>query len=370
VTFTNVSNTLLADVAKVNPNTQPGIGGSIAVDDTKQPRTQSWSFTIQQRIPFRMTAEAGYVGSKSDRLANNDIANINFVPLGAMLSDPNGDPNRYRPLQQYADLNVTRHSAYQNYNALQALLSRQGSRFSYTAAYTWSKALGILGSGVQGAATQPPGDPRETAYGVLGYDRRHVLNVGYSWLLPDIEKNAVLNAVAGGWQFTGVSTWVSGAPLQRLAATGVNFGLTGTLADGTAISNPAISGSPQIAAMPVVVCDPREGTTGDQIVNPSCFALPTRGQNGTYIFPDLRGPSYINHDFGLFKNFNFANARKIQFRASFTNVFNHPQRFLDDNANLKLVYTNGVMTNADFGILPRDRKYGRRIVQLAVKYLF
>ena len=111
---------------------------------------------------------------------------------------------------------MTRHTHYQNYNALQTLLSRQGTRFSYTAAYTWSKALGIRGGG-QGSTTQPPGDIRDSAYGVLGYDRRHVVNVGYSWLLPDVERNAVLNAIAGGWQFTGVSTWISGAPLQPLA---------------------------------------------------------------------------------------------------------------------------------------------------------
>src|SRR5687767_15630894 len=46
--------------------------------------------------------------------------------------------------------------------------------------------------------------------------------------------------------------------------------------------------------------------------------------------------SYMNHDLGVFKNFNFAGARKFQFRASFTNVLNHPQRYLDDAINLKL----------------------------------
>ena len=46
------------------------------------------------------------------------------------------------------------------------------------------------------------------------------------------------------------------------------------------------------------------------------------------------------------------------------------QRFVDDNNNLNLDYTNGVMTNSGFGILPRDNKYGRRIVQLAFKYYF
>ena len=369
VTFTNATNIRLSQVSSVNPNAQPGLSGAIAVDDDRLPRTRSYSLTVQQRIPFRMTVEAAYVGSKSDRLLNDGLNNINIVPFGAMINDPNGDQNSYRPLPQYGDVPVSRHRHYQNYNALQTLLSRQGSRFSYTAAYTWSKALGIRGGG-QGATTQPPGDIRDSAYGVLGYDRRHVLNVGYSWLLPDFEGNPLVNAIAGGWQFTGVSTWISGAPLQALATTGANFGLTGTFANGTAITNQAITGSPQIAAMPVLTCDPTSGLSGDEIFNPRCFALSTPGQNGSYIFPDLRGPSYVNHDFGLFKNFNIANSRKIQFRASFTNVFNHPQRFIDDNRALKLDFQNGVLNNVDFAVLPTDRKYGRRIIQLAIKFLF
>ena len=369
VTFTGVANTRLSQVPSVNPNAQPGLSGAIAVDDDRLPRTRSYSFTVQQRIPFRMTLEAGYVGSKSDRLLNEGINNINIIPFGAMINDPNGNQNSYRPLSQYGDVPVSRHTHYQNYNALQALLSRQGSRFSYTAAYTWSKALGIRGGG-QGQTTQPPGDIRDSAYGVLGYDRRHVLNVGYSWLLPDFESKPLVNAIAGGWQFTGVSTWISGAPLQALATTGANFGLTGTFANGTAITNQAITGSPQILAMPLLTCDPMSGLSGDEIFNPRCFALPTPGQNGSYIFPDLRGPSYINHDFGLFKNFSIANSRKIQFRASFTNLFNHPQRFMDDNRALKLDFQNGVLNNVGFGVLPTDRKYGRRIIQLAMKFLF
>ena len=59
-----------------------------------------------------------------------------------------------------------------------------------TASYTLSKALGIRGGG-QGAMMIPPGDIRViTAYGVLGYDRTHVFNIGYSWLLPDVEDSA------------------------------------------------------------------------------------------------------------------------------------------------------------------------------------
>ncbi|MEN3339336.1 MAG: hypothetical protein V7647_3012 [Acidobacteriota bacterium] len=368
VTNTTASNMLLSQVSTVDPSKQPGLSGAILKSDNKQPRTQSWSMTIQQRIPFKMMIEAGYVGSKSDHLLNSGLNNFNSVPFGAMLNDPNGDPNLYRPLSQYGDLPVVRHTHYQNYNALQTLLSRQGSRFSFTTAYTLSKALGIRGN-EQGRTTQPPGDIRNSAYGILAYDRRHVVNVGYSWLLPDVDRNPVLRAVAGGWQFTGVSTWISGAPLQA-SGPSVNFGLTGTLANGTTISDTLITGSPSIAAMPVLTCDPTSGLSGDQIINPTCFTLPTPGHNGGYIMPDMRGPAYMNHDFGLFKNFKLTDTRKFQFRASLTNVFNHPQRFLDDNVNLKLAYDNGILSNADFGVLPKNRKYGRRIVQLAFKFYF
>ncbi len=371
VTFTNTFNVPLSQLSTVNPNTQPSIGALLAADDDRQPRTRSWSFTVQQRLPFQMLVEAGYVGSKSDRLLNDGIANLNIVPFGAMLANPEGDPNSFRPLRQYGDLNVRRHTHYQNYNALQTLLSRQSSKFSFTAAYTWSKALGIRGGG-QGSTTQPPGgNIRDFAYGILGYDRAHVLNIGYSYLLPDLEDRSVgMRALLGGWQMTGVSTWISGAPLQALATTGSNFGLSGTLANGTSISNQRITGSNSIAAQPVLTCDPREGVSGDQILNPACFSLPTPGTNGAYIFPDLRGPGYINHDFAVFKNFNFPNGRKFQFRASLTNVFNHPQRFLDDNRNLNLDFTNGQLSSREFGVLPRDNKYGRRIVQLAFKMYF
>ena len=58
----------------------------------------------------------------------------------------------------------------------------------------------------------------------------------------------------------------------------------------------------------------------------------------------------------MFKNFPIGGTRKFQFRLSAYNVFNHPQRASDDTTNLDLTYTNGVQTNANFGLLPPDNK--------------
>ena len=118
----------------------------------------------------------------------------------------------------------------------------------------------------------------------------------------------------------------------------------------------ACTGTDDIAVMPVLTCDPGADVTGDQILNPAALPLPSIGTNGNYIMPSVRSPGYINHDFAVFKNFRMGGSRKFQFRAAFTNVFNHPQRFFDDNVNLNLDYTNGVMTNQNFGILPQRQQ--------------
>jgi hypothetical protein len=42
----------------------------------------------------------------------------------------------------------------------------------------------------------------------------------------------------------------------------------------------------------------------------------------------------------------------------------------DTTRDLTLIFDNGVQTNTEFGKLPDDNKYGRRIVQLSARYEF
>jgi hypothetical protein len=367
-TATTVSgNPLLSQIPSIVPGVSKISVDAIGRNDKKNPRTQSWSLTVQRRLPWNLTFETSYVGSKSDRLRNAGLSNINIVPTGAMLNDPNGNADNYRPYLLYGDINVSDHTLYSNYHSWQNLLSRQTGKFSFTAAYTFSKALGVRGSG-QGRSIQPPdlSQIRQYSYGVLGNDRRHILSVAYSWLLPEV-KTGVVNAILGNWQFSGISQYLSGSPLQVVGGDG-NFRIDGTNAAGTQLSSTAITGSPSVPVMPVLTCDPRG--SGDVLAKAECFAAPTAGSNGNFVFPNIEGPSYVNHDFSLFKNFPFATNKKFQFRLSAYNVFNHPQRAPDDARNLDLTYANGVQTNANFGLLPTDNKYGRRLLQMAFKFYF
>ena len=131
-------------------------GSTIDINDNKQPLAYNWSLTLNQKLPWSMNVELGYVGNSQKNLLNNDIANLNAIPLGALPNDSiSVNENAYRPLQAYGDLQVYRHSAYANYHGLQTLLSRQRGNFNFTAAYTFSKLLGIR-SGVGGGREGPP----------------------------------------------------------------------------------------------------------------------------------------------------------------------------------------------------------------------
>ena len=142
LTLTQIESYVPATV-KINP-------GALNPDDNRQPTTYSWSYTIQQQLASGTMLEASYVGNKSQYLMNRDSANINVVPLGAMLSNPTADPNDYRPYKLYGTINFYRHDQHQNYNGLQVLLNRQKGRFNFLSSYTFSKTLGIRG-GAQGA---------------------------------------------------------------------------------------------------------------------------------------------------------------------------------------------------------------------------
>jgi hypothetical protein len=112
------------------------IGGVDRKDD-KSPYTDSYSFTISQRVPGSGLLEVAYVGNSSRNLLNQTGAgsDINLVPVGAMLSsknggvDPNGlNANLFRPLQGFAGLPLATHNTYANYNSMQVKYMRRGGQ--------------------------------------------------------------------------------------------------------------------------------------------------------------------------------------------------------------------------------------------------
>ncbi|MGH9843639.1 MAG: carboxypeptidase regulatory-like domain-containing protein, partial [Blastocatellia bacterium] len=384
---------------------------ALDASDRRMPVNYNYNFTIQRRLPYQMLLEVGYVGNQSKDQMNLGTPNINVVPLNnpGCLAAPNTTCDQFRIFPGYQNINLYSHVDYQRYNSLQMTLSRQTGRYGIFATYTFSKALGQLGAG-QGAGSDIF-DKRNHNYGILAYDRTHIFNTAYSIELPDFAErylnsdSKILRGLIDGWQISGITQLASGYPLQ---ANSFNFRLTGNLQQCRDIatcqpnaqgqfagadlvtrysvgSSNWINGTPNTSAQPFVVCDPRKGLGESQFANLSCFATPSPGNNGNYIFPYTKGPMFFNGDLSLFKNFKLAEKKKLQFRISANNFMNHPLHGLTTD-NLRLEYVTDNPKSADPKLIPTQRtieqfgttlnpttkevlnKTGKRIITLAAKF--
>jgi len=336
--------------------------------DSQEPRTQSYSFTLAERLPWKSQLEVAYVGSKSDYLSNwnnnfdqiNDIGSVgmfNAAVCGATANStgtnvcgwlPNCDPTvingsgsscdhpdgnhssgyatgqtqNARPLQSgpcvtanncLGTVKIIDHKMYSNYNSLQVTWNKQSGPLTFLSNYTFSKALGIRGEG--GAASGDPTVLRNN-YGTLPNNRTHIFNVAYVYEFPKVANaSRLVKNLANGWQISGIAQYQTGADLQ--ASVSSNFGYSAFIPAGTTFmgktlavpiqaSSSNVIGSPDLTLMPALTCDPRSGLKAHQYINGACFSpFATPGQQGAYIFPSLTGPGFFNTDVSVFKNFTF-----------------------------------------------------------------
>ncbi|HKD08138.1 MAG TPA: TonB-dependent receptor [Bryobacteraceae bacterium] len=347
-----------------------------AVDgkDDRQPYTDSYSFTVAQRTPWSSLLEVAYVGNRSRdlQITSGATSNINLVPVGAMLSSNNGgaDPNgliadKFRPLQGFSDLNLATNGAYSNYNAMQVTWVRTKGRYVINANYAFGKALGIV---------NPALDPfnLRNDYGTLSTNRTHIFNLAYSVELGNPTHNKAAGYLINGWQLSGILQAESGPNLTGFQ--GQNFGMNlnnyKSPSTGFQVSNVSLLGTNAIQLNPILTCNPTSNLGTNQFINPNCFAIPTQvGQNGGSVLPAIYGPAFFNADLGLFKNFQFGETRKLQFRINAYNFLNHPLwSFNGSNLTLGFDGTTGKLNTPLFGTV--TDKQGHRVVQMAVKFYF
>jgi hypothetical protein len=384
-----------AYIATISP--QAVTPGSVVVlnpKDSEQPFTQSYSFTISQRMPWSSTAEVAYVGNHASDLSNynSSVGGLNILPNGTLFQPQNiglfgktgsvtGSPNvqALLPYPLYETIQQISHTEYSNYNSLQSSWNKQSGHANWLLNYTFSKAMGIRGEN----GTSGVGDPTNIRndYGVLPNDRTHLFNAAYVYQEGAISHgNKLVGGVVNGWQISGLTQFQSGNPLQAINSS--NFGMGGnfqpgaTLPNGVSvagvgITNDLVTGSPSINEQPILTCDPRNGVGKNQFMNPNCFALPTPGNNGSFIFPYVKGPAFFNSDLSLFKNFQISEAKKIQFRASFYNFLNHPLVSFNPaggDGNLTMSFNSAGKLSPNFGTA--DYLNGNRTIQLVLKFFF
>ena len=164
------------------------------------------------------------------------------------------------------------------------------------------------------------------------------------------------NVLLQGWQWSGIFTAVSGAPIDILDGPNMS-GLTNDRPN----INPSFSGNASVGS-------PTEW------INPNAYALESVGTLGNLGRDTSVGPAFWTLDTAIMKDTRIpkiSEAFHVQFRAEFFNIFNHTN-FDTSNMNLGVfqLAPNGASTpNPTFGQFVQTASTSRQI-QFAIKVLF
>ncbi|MGH9837890.1 MAG: carboxypeptidase regulatory-like domain-containing protein [Blastocatellia bacterium] len=338
--------------------TPQGVSG---LDDIgKVPTVMNFSLGIQRSLGFKTILDLAYVGSLGRHLPW--ARDINPIPLGANFDPANNDPttnrplpgNFLRPIKGYGAINIREFAASSNYHSMQLSINRRfGQQLQFGGSWTWSKSLNY--NSADGGAVTSLAPIRVYNYGLSNFDRTHVVKINYLYSLPKAGwENPLAQYLINGWQVSGITSFVSGAP----------EGVTFTLVSGIDFTGSAsITPRLDIVANPVL---PKGERTFSRNFNTDAFRLPARGTLGTASPAPIRGPGINNHDIAFFKNFRFFEKLNLQFRGELYNVFNHTQFSEFDTA--ARFDASGNQINARLGEFTAARR--ARLMQFALKLQF
>jgi hypothetical protein len=278
-----------------------------------------------------------------------------------------------------------------SYHALQTSVEKRMSHgFTFLANYTYSKSLDDLpfGEGVSGFdtgySTLPFNNPNRHKfdYGPSSFDHTHVFTASYVWHSPNSRSSSrFLRYLLDDYEIGGIVSAASGRPITvlqgtELSSTGIGQD-RGTFISGvdpyssascTGVTAKCVSWLTPAAFMSTAAIKTGCGST----FTPAC-ALPTFGNVGKNV---LRLPKTSDWDVQISKYFNFTERWKLQLRAEYFNVLNHPN-FAPESISTGTV--NGTDQISAFDKLNGNNAFGTfragqaadpRVAQLAIKVFF
>jgi hypothetical protein len=160
--------------------------------------------------------------------------------------------------------------------------------------------------------------------------------------VPRFHLQKALDAIASGWEISGLTSISSGAPFNVVS--GRDNSLTGVGND-----RPNLVGDPRL---------PDGRSRGAQIIqyfNTAAFAANPAGTFGNFGRNVLVGPALSNTDIAAIRNFQLTERLRLQFRSEFFNIFNQV------NFNPPVA----TLTSSAFGRL--SSALAPRVVQFALK---
>ena len=309
----------------------------------RTPYIQNFNLNVQQSLGSKAMLQVGYVGSKGTKLFQfldinqSSQAQINAADL-ACKPDPTANPPSYCPsgygvprtfAPSFFYLNEEKSSANSFYHALQASLRfSKWHGLTSQANFVWSHSIDTASDledfepnqAQPQNSTNPAGDRGNSSFDIR---RRFTWNWVYQF-----PKASHMQRLANGWGLDGILNLQDGQPWH------LNYEFEGDY-----------SGAGEGFDRPDVIA-PIQYSPGNpaQYINLAAFAAPCTWGNpqgndgssdetncvpGTRHFGSLRrnslkGPSFKEFNFSVFKDTAISEKVTMQLRAEFFNIANHP----------------------------------------------
>ena len=194
--------------------------------------------------------------------------------------------------------------------------------------------------------------------------------------LPFFKKSGLTHTLLGGWEWSGIESFATGVPLT--VANAANYADNAGVAAGSvtsAVSYPDRVGNPNSGIPPASQVNGPAYAKFD--FNPSAFALPQGLTFGNAGRNDVRNPSRLNFDMGLFKHFAIKESMAVEFRAEAFNIFNHTEFALSNNATSGGINNSMTCAGPDNTGGSCSSTFGQigtahlaRILQFSMKFIF
>ncbi|MCI0485122.1 MAG: carboxypeptidase regulatory-like domain-containing protein [Blastocatellia bacterium] len=307
-------------------------------------------------------------------------------------------------------------SAQSTYHGLQTRY--QGRPFNWLnvgAAYTFSKAIDNASevfSFFESAVSQSPFNTGDAERGLSGFDRRHAFSLNWIWDIPAFKsQSGVLGHTLGGWQVGGTYFLANGQRFTPSQICGTFCLGNATFLDRTFAS--AFIGLDNVRPFVGNPDAPRTSVGISQVDASLIFGSAVQDPNGFYDFVALNegniravtkdqvrfifngpgaarifgtpfgnvgrnsevGPKLNQLNLALFKNINvekLTRGFKVQVRAEFFNVLNHPNPgvgFVAADSTPNIFIEGKTAADSAFNDLT-EQTFSRRIVQFGLKIIF
>jgi hypothetical protein len=359
--------------------------------NTKAPRVLRYSLSVEQSLPGQWNIQAAYVGARGSHLLRRYEANLFPAPISmpdGSLFFPDDCLERQRlnlapsPLCRpgagpvnpaFGRMPLLASDAQSFYNSLQLSANgRPAPNLSLQVRYTYSKSVDD-DSTSPGLTTSQYGWDRTLERALSDFDLRHRLTMNYFWTPPFPQGQSWWNsglaaAMLGGWRLGGIVSFRTGVPstLQvNVRTPGYLFSPTRPNLIAGRSNNPTNGVATGCPGVP----DGQELGTPELYYDPCGFSIPPPGTLGNLGRNTVISPSVFNADISLQKEFSFDARRRLQFRAEFFNVLNHPS-FGKNSGSTAVVFSGSSgRRNSSAGRLAQTVTTARQ-VQFALRFSF